>query len=102
MTSDEQLELWVAGKSVHNDEVWYDVVDEAGSVVDRKRLEGGECCPDFSCCEPELLQPVEVRKAFAAADREGRMKFLMSFLGASLAKSAPELKVHIAGGEEPS
>jgi hypothetical protein len=103
MTSEEQLKLWVAGVSVHNDDVWYNVVDDAGNVVDQKKLEGGECCPDFSCCEPELLQPVEVRRAFVAAGEREREKFLMAFLGAAVAKATPEaLKVHIAGGEEPS
>ena len=31
-----QTTLWFNGKSLHND-------------ID------GECCPDFSCCEPELF-----------------------------------------------
>lgn len=79
MTSDEQLTLWISGKSVHNDK--------------------GECCPDFSCCNPKLLAPKEVRETFAAAERSGNKKvvdrMLMEFLGRLLAGE----NVHIAGLE---
>ena len=75
--SDDQLAKWVAGESVHNDE-------------------RNECCPDFSCCKPELLAPKDVREKFVAADEEGRMAFLGHFLGAALAL-AGAAKVHIVG-----
>jgi len=80
MTSDEQLALWVKGESVHN-----------GDKEDPE----SECCPDFSCCQPDLLQPVEVRRAFQAASDSERFKFLSTFLGAALAKLP--VKTHIAG-----
>ena len=48
MTSKEQLDEWVKGNSIHN-------------------KERDECCPDFSCCTPELLAPEEKRKEFAKA-----------------------------------
>lgn len=35
MTPDEQLDMWLEGKSVHNPTT-------------------NECCPDFSCCVPSL------------------------------------------------
>lgn len=64
MTPDEQLALWVKGDSRHN--------------ADRD-----ECCPDFSCCQPDLLAPLEERELFAslAADSVERDRMLMMFLG---------------------
>ena len=44
----EQLTAWVNGISVHNH-------------VD------GECCPDFSCCHPELKTPEAKRLEQATA-----------------------------------
>lgn len=86
MTSDEQLELWLKGESVHNQE-------------------REECCPDFSCCKPKLLAPLRTRKAFVAADGRGREAMLMMFLG----KAIPLLTdddIYVAGDptnyEEPS
>ncbi len=75
---DEQTQRWLGGKPVHND-------------VD------GECCPDFSCCQPELLAPIETREAFVRANEDARMSMLMSFLGAGLAAAVPEKTVYIAG-----
>ena len=77
MTSQEQLDAWVAGNpQCPNDR--------------------DECCPDFSCCKPELLAAPEVRRAFVAANNDQRMGFLMNFLGAF---SEGE-KIHIAGRKE--
>ena len=56
MTSEEQLDRWVAGESVHNDE-------------------RDECCPDFPCCKVELLAPREEREKFVGAS-EDRMRRL--------------------------
>jgi len=85
---EEQVDRWVAGESLHSDH----------------RGCGEECCPDFSCCRPEMLQPVEVRRAFKVADEKGRGKFCMMFLGGMLANAAPDLKAYITDGnpEEPS
>ena len=78
MTSDEQLASWVGGKSIHN--------------VDK-----GECCQDFSCCQPELLAPQAERELFR--DRpEVRHQMLMGFLGRALASWGD--KIHIAGSIE--
>ena len=89
MTNDEQLQLWVDGKPTH-----------MGAKEDR----GSQCYPDFSFCTPELLQPVEVRRAFQAADEGARMKWLGVFLGAALATYKPGAKVDILTPErhEPS
>ena len=79
---DKQLERWVAGDPVHND------------VRD-------ECCPDFSCCQPDLLAPKDVRERFKAAidagDERAKMTMLGIFLGAALAKAAPDKNIYIAG-----
>ena len=80
--SDEQLRRWVNGESVHRQ---------------IPGCSGGECTPDFSCCNPELLQPKSVREAFAAAPEPRRMEFLGAFLAAAVAAAAPEKRVHIAG-----
>jgi hypothetical protein len=80
---EEQVERWVVGRSHH--------------ALVHKSV-GEECCPDFSCCNPGLLQPVEVRKAFQAADRRGRERFLMAFLGGLLSKEAPDVRAYITDG----
>lgn len=89
-----QLEEWVKGNSIHNS------MDE-------------ECCPDFSCCSPELLQPLEIRKTFKEvckkADEEGfnpehhpyddaKMGMLMSFLSNLFPVKLSKKKIHITDG----
>jgi hypothetical protein len=65
-TLEEQTAMWVRGKSVcPNDH--------------------HECCPDFSCCRPELQWPDEKRQKFAAATQGEREKMLMGSLGAVIA-----------------
>ncbi len=65
MTPTEQLELWVNGESVHNNE-------------------RDECCPDFSCCNKKVNTPIEVRKKFQdlhqKGDEEGMWSMLSFFL----------------------
>jgi hypothetical protein len=94
-TFEEQERLWVEGKSVH-----------VRMSAKYKAMTGDEyqCCPDFSCCEPQLLAPVGVRKAYAAASRKGKDKFLGHFLGALVKKQAPDERVYITDGthEDPS
>lgn len=77
MTSDEQLEQWVKGNPIHN--------------PDRD-----ECCPDFSCCRPELLADEKTRIAFRD-NPDQRMGMLGMFLGAALAAE----DVYIAGVDDP-
>jgi len=78
MTSDEQLARWVDGESIHN-------------------MTTGECCPDFSCCNPALLVPRETRIAFRDASEAERSSMLWVFLGAAIG-TLTEKKVYIAGG----
>lgn len=70
----EQLEKWVSGKSTHCK------ISE-------------ECCPDFSCCRPELKWPEEKRRAFVEADEQTRNKMLSESLRALLKAE----KVHVIG-----
>ena len=78
MKPEEQLKLWVEGKSVHNQE-------------------SNECCPDFSCCQPQLLAPKHERKAFLVAyqkkDEKTKMGMLIEFFGRAF--SSP--KIYVAG-----
>lgn len=61
MTPDEQLDLWVAGSSVHN-------------------KERDECCPDFSCCKPKLLRRLAERIAYCDASKLVRNRMLVDYL----------------------
>lgn len=63
LTPDRQLASWVAGRP-------------------RCPNTRGECCPDFSCCLPSLLWPVEKRRAFVAAPQPMRERMLVGALAA--------------------
>lgn len=85
--NEKQLETWLAGKPEHNDFA-------------------GECCPDFSCCNPKLMWPLSSREAFAKAHREGRSEVVHQMLVGALSGIAnaaveeignPEIKIHVAG-----
>lgn len=69
MTPADQIENWVKGKSIHN-------------------IEKEECTPDFSCCTPALLAPLEVRVKFQKEFKNGNQaeidKMLVMFLGRML------------------
>ncbi len=85
MTHDEQVKLWVEGKSVHG----------AG--------EYNECCPDFSCCRPEFQAPKEEREKFAAAQLAGDEQTTMGMLGEFLGRAMRieyGKKVHVAGANQ--
>lgn len=80
-THREQTERWVAGDSVHV---------RVGS--------SWECCPDFSCCYPDLRRPKAERVAFAKADVPAREAFSAAALGALVRKcSGGTGRVHIVG-----
>lgn len=85
MTYEEQLQLWVEGKSVHDS-------DEKGE----------QCCPDFSCCRPELQVPKEERELFQQLYLEEKHseseRMLMMFLGRAISLLTDK-KVYIAGGK---
>ena len=85
MTYKEQLRLWVEGESVHDS-------DEKGE----------QCCPDFSCCKPELKAPKEERELFQQLyldDKNNEYeRMLMMFLGRAL-PLLTDKRVYIAGGK---
>ena len=66
-THAEQLRLWVRGESTHV-----------------RTPEGFECCPDFSCCRPELLASRGARRMFLASGPDKRGAMLAGFLAAML------------------
>lgn len=74
MTPEKQLQDWLSG--------------EPTCPNDR-----GECCPDFSCCKPQLLQPIEVRKQFVDAPPKQRERMLMGFLGDFITSIDPKARV---------
>ena len=78
MTSEDQLMQWVAGVSIHNQE-------------------RGECCPDFSCCQPQLLATQDERNLFVSRP-DVRDSMLMMFLNRALSKL--KAKVYVAGDAE--
>ena len=61
-TPEDQLDLWIKGKSVHTDE--------------------GFCCPDHSCCYPGLLAEQYTRERFVRAidNGEGHVVRLMKYM----------------------
>jgi hypothetical protein len=83
-TADEQLQAWARGESL------------CPST-------SGECCPDFSCCQPKLQWDEAKRQKFMAADPGTREKMLMGALGAAMAlafeKKGEEKRVHITRGD---
>ena len=78
VTPEEQLHLWLKGASV---------CPNTQSA----------CCPDFSCCQPQLLASLEERQAFVDGTDETRHHLLGGFLGVAMAAAIPDKKVHVAG-----
>lgn len=76
VTDQEQIDLWVAGSPIH----------------------GVECCPDFSCCHADLLQPLKVRLAYRDGSRRVRDQLCARFLALLIKKVAPG-KVLVVGPE---
>jgi hypothetical protein len=66
----QQILLWVNGKSTHC-RFGYGKEDY-------------ECCPDFSCCHPDLLRPREEREQFMASNKAERHRMLGTYLAAFL------------------
>ncbi len=89
-----QLNEWVKDESIHNN-------------VDN------ECCPDFSCCTPDIITSLEIREAFRDVHKKAQaeefnpdyhphydaeMAMLMGFMGGLVNKNTDK-KVYIAGEE---
>ena len=72
MTPEEQLDKWVNGEPLHNDE-------------------RDECCPDFSCCTgiiSDESERIRFSKAVYEGDDTVKMEMLMMFLGRALKNEA--------------
>lgn len=61
MKTQEQLDLWVEGNSVHNQET-------------------NECCPDFSCCVPSINTSQDRKLKFQDAYLQGKDDVVESLL----------------------
>jgi hypothetical protein len=85
MSAEKQLEHWVKGWSVHN-----------------KRTD--ECCPDFSCCRPELKWPraqrVKFAEAFINEDFETTRALLADAFYELIEQEYPDADVYLAEGDE--
>lgn len=90
ISSDEQLRQWVAGNSMHRH-------------TNSKYVKDGECCPDFSCCQSDLLATLEERQAFVTGDKGARNRWLFVFLKRALEAVAkkPDLRVHVVSDTPP-
>jgi hypothetical protein len=73
MSYAEHMDRWVKGDSIHN-----------GPNPGK-----GECCPDYSCCFPELLAPKSERLIWVHTDDDGRGTLAMIFLQRLLIASHP-------------
>jgi hypothetical protein len=93
MTPEQQVDAWVQGNPVHNNNRWYSVCDEAGNILRREKMRDGECCPDFSCCSPHLMWPPLTRLAFKNGNKEVRSAMLRGSIQALLADE--DLKAHV-------
>ncbi len=80
MTNDEQTERWASGESVHNG---------------KERIDG-ECCPDFSCCVPELLWP-KARREFFRDHPDAREEMLFGALAQGVQHMGKEDDVYLTG-----
>jgi hypothetical protein len=72
MTHEEQLFQWLCGNSMHD-------------------IENDRCCPDFSCCHPELKEEIKVRKlyytSFLEDDYDLQDSLLIIFLGKAMSQN---------------
>ena len=70
MTRDEQLDRWVSGE-----------LDGKGEAA---HLDGGDCCPDFACCNEGVATTEYDRQRFVDADGREREGMLVGFLAKAL------------------
>lgn len=83
MTTERQLELWVEGQNIHN------------SKTD-------DCCPDFSCCQPDMEWEVENKILFAEAyvnqDLELVKKLMVKSIEALARAEYPDMEIDVVAG----
>lgn len=85
MTPLEQLEKWVKGVNVHNEE-------------------RDECCPDFACCQPNKHWPLSYRKEFKKVYEEQGPEAIepMLIAGLNLITAEQPMAVYVSGTPQPS
>jgi hypothetical protein len=76
-----QLLEWVDGNSIHNE------------------IEG-ECCPDFSCCNPKLLKEKFFREKYLASNSEQRESLCFGLLSDFLKFHNLSKKVFVTNGKD--
>lgn len=96
-TSEEQLEYWVKGISIH--------LGVRGVLsFQGDGNEPNQCTPDFSCCEPRLQWDAATRQAFFDGDEAVRNEMLINSLGQALdlmGQDNPDLPaVRVAGASD--
>lgn len=67
MNREQQINAWVDGKSIHNHD-------------------DGICCPDFSCCHPELMADKTERIRYKNSNLQQRAMMLCDFLAIFMQK----------------
>lgn len=75
----KQLESWLNGKPNHNDY-------------------SDECCPDFSCCSPQDVWPMEMRERFVNGTEEEREEMMMACLSTRVTNE----NVYVSKGIPPN
>jgi hypothetical protein len=110
ISSEEQISLWTQGYSIHRTKVFCWLVNDHDKVIDVHHAlkgapqgsDGGECCPDFSCCSGQSGFPLEERKIFQRADESTRWQMLANALQQAFIDLGKESgDVHIAGSMTP-
>lgn len=78
MKSIEQLEEWLKGNPIHN-------------------KSKDECCPDFSCCKPDSLSPLNERQEFYNAFTSDNEEKIRGMLMMFLSKALQDENAYVAG-----
>lgn len=78
-----QLTKWVAGRPSHS-------ISPEGI--------GHSCCPDFSCCRPELMVSWQIRQAYLVSSPEVRRRFHVAFV-AALGLARVEVAEYVAAAQ---
>jgi hypothetical protein len=83
-----QLREWAEGRPWHNP--W----SPGATTPFYGDTREGECCPDFSCCRPDMIWNRERRYAFVGADDDTRSQMLF---GAIFNLTDPDT-TYVSGG----
>jgi hypothetical protein len=92
MSPEQQVDEWVKGNAIHNNNRYYRIVGDDGAILEVRKMDGGECCPDFSCCQPELMWSEELRLKFKNSNEHVRGEMLGMALDQLLSHAVPDVK----------